>query len=377
MKNKIFLDYAATTPIREAVARVIIDEYQTFKVNKEIENTKDLDLRLTDAKIQISKLIGCSASEICLTACGSESNNAVIKSVAYALPKDKRHIITTEIEHPSVLNVFKQLEKDHFDVTYLKVDDKGKIKLDAFYDAVTQSTGLVSTMFYNNEMGSRQPVEAIGTFLREKGIFYHVDGVQAVYNEEFEASKLPVDAMSFSAHKLYGPKGIGGLYVKTSEGNFLSRLKAYFPYSQHAETLIFTENTPYIMGFARACEIAYQDRAQHIGHLKALRNYFIQAVHQLNANIKINGFEEGNHPGIVNIMLPQMDADSAMINLDMLGYAVSTGSACSSGAVSASHVLLALGLTEKEAKRSLRISMGHFTSFEDVDGFVEALKTIV
>ncbi len=374
MNKKIFLDYAATTPIRREVAQVIIDEYLPIEENDSALDYEQQTLKLISAKKNIAKLLGCVEDNICLTSCGSESNNAIIKAVAYALPNHKKHLITTEIEHPSVLNVFKQLEKEGFEVTYLKVDSKGQILLTEFYKSVIEGTGLVSTMFFNNEVGSRQPVEVIGNFLKQKGIFYHVDGIQAVYNEVFEVSKLPIDAMSFSAHKLYGPKGIGGLYINDDQFKIVDNIRAYLPYSEHSKLLIYTENTPFVMGFSKACEIAYRDRVSHIEHLKYLRAYFINEIKKINANVKVNAMDITGHPGIINIMLPSIDADSAMINLDMMGYAVSTGSACSSGALSASHVLLAMGLSEKEAKRSIRISLGDYTTHEDVNGFIQALK---
>ncbi|GAU77064.1 cysteine desulfurase family protein [Fusibacter sp. 3D3] len=371
MKKKIFLDYAATTPIRDEVADVIVDAYR---------NKSPLELSLSEmrkAKANIATLIGCEHSNLYLTACGSESNNVLINTIVKLLPEDKKHIMTSEIEHPSVLNVFKQLERSGFEVSYLKVDSNGTIRLDEFYRRVNERTGFVSTLFYNNEIGTRQPIEKMGRYLEERHIFFHVDGVQAVYNEVFNVSDLPVDAMSFSAHKLYGPKGIGGLYVKSSEGGLRGTLKLGFPYSDYSSELIFSENIPYLFGFGKACELAYKDREAHIEYLDTLKTHLIRALLSLEGGIQINAMNPDNHPGIVNFRFPKMDADSAVINLDMMGFAVSTGSACSSGAVSASHVLLALGLKEKEAKRCIRVSLGHFTTEEDIDQFASALKALV
>ncbi|MBF4693565.1 cysteine desulfurase family protein [Fusibacter ferrireducens] len=368
MKKRIFLDYAATTPVRAEVADVIIGAYRDIEtVWHEIQV----------AKTKIATLMGCDDNDICITNCGSESNNVLIKTIVRSLPQDKNHIITSEIEHPSVLNVFKQLERDGFKVSYLKVDANGVINLDAFYRCVNEKTGFVSTMFYNNEIGTRQPIEIMGSYLRARQIFFHVDGVQAVYNESFKVSELPIDAMSFSAHKLYGPKGMGGLYVAPKAESIKRDLIACLPYSTRSKAFVFSENTPYLIGFGSACALAFEDRETHIKHLRTLKQYLIQAIENLNADIQINAMNSDNHPGIVNFMLPKMDADSAMINLDMMGFAVSTGSACSSGAISASHVLMAIGLKEKEAKRCLRISLGHFTTEEDIDEFISALRVLV
>lgn len=371
MRDKIFLDYAATTPIKDEVASVIIEAYRNVDT---LETVLD---EMQTAKSRIATLIGCKNNTLYITNCGSESNNVLIKTIAKMLPEDKKHIITSEIEHPSVLNVFKQLERSGFEVSYLKVDANGVINLDEFYKCVNDKTGFVSTMFYNNEIGTRQPIEIMGYYLKARHIYFHVDGVQAVYNESFNVSELPIDAMSFSAHKLYGPKGIGGLYIKSESALIRDNLKACFPYSAYSDDLIFSENTPYLFGFGRACELATEDRNRHIEHLNVLKKYLVEAIIKLDCGIQINAMNLNNHPGIVNFRLPKMDADSAMINLDMMGYAVSTGSACSSGAVSASHVLMAIGLKENEAKRCIRISLGHFTTIEEIDQFISALRALV
>ncbi len=373
MKERIFLDYAATTPIKAEVARVIIDAYK---------NSNRSDARFDEirrAKSKIAALIGCNYNALYITNCGSESNNMLIKTIAEDLPENKKHIITSEIEHPSVLNVFKQLEQNGFEVSYLKVDENGIVDLNAFFKSVKAETGLVSTMFYNNEIGTRQPIEIMGRYLKSRQIFFHVDGVQAVYNEVFNVSELPIDAMSFSAHKLYGPKGIGGLYLSLEVENrplIQNNLKLSMPYSVYSDDCIFSENVPYLLGFERACELAVTDREDHIEHLNILKTHLIKAITKLDCGIHINAMNSDNHPGIVNFMLPKMDADSAIINLDMMGFAVSAGSACSSGALSASHVLMAIGLNEKEAKRCIRVSLGYFTTIEQIDQFVSVLGTL-
>ena len=373
MKERVFLDYAATTPIKAEVARVIIDAYKN-------SNRSDVGSdEIRTVKSKIAALIGCDYNALYITSCGSESNNILIKTIAEALPENKKHIITSEIEHPSVLNVFKQLEQNGFEVSYLKVDEDGIVDLDAFFKSVKAETGLVSTMFYNNEIGTRQPVEIMGRYLKSRQIFFHIDGVQAVYNEAFNVSELPIDAMSFSAHKLYGPKGIGGLYLSLEAKKrslIQNNLKLSMPYSAYSDDGIFSENVPYLLGFGRACELAIADRADHIEHLNILKTHLIEAIIKLDCGIQINAMNSENHPGIVNFMLPKMDADSAIINLDMMGFAVSTGSACSSGALSASHVLMAIGLKEKEAKRCIRVSLGYFTTIEEVDQFVSVLRTL-
>jgi len=373
MKESIFLDYAATTPIRTEVASVIIDAYKNKNVTDAV-----LD-EIRTAKSKIAALIGCDHDALYITNCGSESNNMLIKTIVKGLPENKKHIITSEIEHPSVLNVFKQLEQNGYEVSYLKVDENGIVDLNAFFKSVKAETGLVSTMFYNNEIGTRQPIEIMGRYLKSRQIFFHVDGVQAVYNEVFNVSDLPIDAMSFSAHKLYGPKGIGGLYLSLEAKKrplIQKNLKLSMPYSAYSDDGVFSENLPYLLGFGRACELAIADIEDHIEHLNALKAHLIKAIIKLDCGIQINAMNLDNHPGIVNFMLPKMDADSAMINLDMMGFAVSAGSACSSGALSASHVLMAIGLKEKEAKRCIRVSFGYYTTIEKVDQFVSVLRTL-
>lgn len=377
MKGKIYFDYAATTPVKEEVAETIKWAYGVETGRLCASDDFGRNWRKQQRE-QIAKFMGCSEGELLITACGSQSNNYILSAICRYYEGETIHLMTTTIEHASVLESFKEIEKSGHKVTFLPVDSDGHVSIETFEKSIRPETKYVSMMFFNNEIGCRQNIEVIGQMLREKGIFFHVDGIQALSNEVFDVSNLPIDAMSVSAHKIYGPKGIAALYIRGGERGRAVRelIIEDAPYSAFSNEGMLVENMPYLAGFSRACERMMSSRTSHVEHLRKLKLLFFQLCGEKLATVKFNSQIDAGHPGIVNIELDKIDADSALIVLDMKGFMLSAGSACSSGAISASHVLLALGLSEKEAKRCLRISFGDFTTEKDVENLVIALTEI-
>jgi len=305
---------------------------------------------------------------------GSYGNNEIIKSFAHSNLKKGKHLITSQIEHPSVYKVFEQLVTEGFEVTYIKVDAQGIVDLEQLKVAIRKDTTLVSIMLVNNELGSRQPVESIGALCRAHDVLFHIDAIQALGNELLDVNAIGCDAMSFSAHKVYAPKGCGAIYVR--DGFSMDQLISQCATKDKSLDV----NTPYIIGFMKGLELAYADLETRNAQKRKLRNKLITGLVQLDLGIKLNGPSgdvKRHHPGISNFYYPMMDGDSLVINYDFAGFAISSGSACSSGALSASHVLKAIGLSEKEAKKSVRITIGDFTTEADIDGFLGATARIL
>lgn len=373
--NTIYLDNNATTKTDEEVVKAmmpyLLDNYgnpsSIYKLGR--ENRKVVE----DSREKIAEILNCKPDEIYFTSGGSESDNTAIRGIAYSYKNKGNHIITSKIEHPAVLETCKQLEKEGFEVSYIGVDENGIINLDELKNAIKPTTTLITIMFANNEIGTIQPIEEIGKIAKEHNIIFHTDSVQAIGSIEIDVEKLNIDSLSLSAHKFYGPKGIGVLYVK-KEIKFNKFINGGH---QERNKRAGTENVAGIVGLAKAMELAYRDLEEHNKKIKELRDYYVSQVKEKIPYIKINGDMEKRLPGNSNISFRFIEGESLLLNLDLKGICASSGSACTSGSLDPSHVLLAIGLSHEIAHGSLRISIGKYNTKEEIDYVVESLVEIV
>ncbi|HWP93782.1 MAG TPA: cysteine desulfurase NifS [Thermodesulfobacteriota bacterium] len=381
--KKIYLDYNATTPVDPRVFEAMIPY-----LKEEYGNPSSIHsfgsrgkAALDNSREQVAELLGARPKEIVFTSCGSESNNFAIKGVAIGLREKGNHLITTQVEHASVIETFRFLEDQGFKVTYLSVDKDGLINLDELRDAITDQTILVSVMSANNETGVIMPIKEIAEIVKEKGVILHTDAVQAAGKMEIDLKNIPVDLLSISGHKLYGPKGVGATYIGTNVGTrhglFLKPI--IHGGGQERGRRSGTENVAGIVGLGKACEIAKEEvRSQESEYrIKSLRDELCRGIMERIDGVKLNGHPEKRLSNTLNLSFDGAEGDSLVMNLDLEGIAVSTGSACSEGNVEPSHVLLAMGLTREEAVSSLRFSLGRFTKKEDVDRVINVLPNIV
>ncbi len=370
MEKIRYFDHAATTATKEEVLKEMLPYFSIHYGNASSIYSIGRKSRkaVEEAREKVGKAIGATAKEIYFTACGSESDNLAIKGVAYANREKGNHIITSKIEHPAVLNTCKTLEKQGFTVTYLNVDQDGIIILDELKEAITEKTILISIMFANNEVGTIQPIKEIGAIAKSHNIYFHTDAVQAIGNVKIDVQELNIDLLSMSAHKFYGPKGMGALYVKT--GVKLERIQDGG--HQEKNKRAGTENVAGIVGIGKAIELAYQNFDAYNQKLTELRDYYISQVEEKIPYIKVNGL-----PGNANISFRFIEGESLLLILDGKGICASSGSACTSGSLEPSHVLLAIGLPHEVAHGSLRTTFGEENTKEDVDFLVETLVEAV
>ena len=328
---------------------------------------------ISDARESIAESMGARADEIYFTSGGTEADNWAIKGAAKALAGRGRHIVTTRIEHPAVLNTCRALEESGFEVTYLDVDRYGMVKIQDVQEALRPDTILISVMFANNEIGTLEPIAEIGALAGEKGILFHTDAVQAYGQVPVQVQELGIDLMSVSAHKLNGPKGVGCLYIKRG-----SRLRSFVHGGgQERNSRAGTENVPGIVGFAAAAKRAVRIMEEKTAKETALRDYLTERLLTEIPGSRLNGHPKLRLPGNVNISFPGIEGESLLIMLDMQGICASSGSACSSGAIDPSHVLLAIGLSEKEARGALRLTLSEENTKEELDVAVEKVKESV
>jgi cysteine desulfurase len=375
MSKYIYMDNAATTPIKrevlEAMMPYFTDKYgnpsSIYSIGGQSRNA------IERAREKVSKVFNAKPQEIFFTSCGSESDNWAIKGIAYANRKRGNHIITSKIEHHAVLHTCQYLEKQGFKVTYLDVDEYGFINLDQLKESIRDDTILISIMFANNEIGTIQPIAEIGKIAKEKGIYFHTDAVQAIGNIKIDVNELNIDLLSLSAHKFYGPKGIGALYIR--QGVKIDPLISGG--AQERNRRAGTENVPYIVGLGKAIELAYKNIDEHNEKLTKLRKRLIKGIFDNIDYVRLNGDEEKRLPGNANFCFRFIEGESILLSLDMEGIAGSSGSACTSGSLDPSHVLLAIGLPHEIAHGSLRLTLGDFNTEEDVDYVVEKLTEIV
>lgn len=373
--KSIYLDNAATTKLDDEVLQEMMpylrENYgnasSIYKLGRESRKAVE------DAREKIAKILNCKPTEIYFTAGGSESDNTAIKGIAKANKEKGNHIITSKIEHPAVLETCKQLEKEGFEITYVSVDENGIVNLDELKKSIKPTTILITIMFANNEIGTIQPIEEIGKIAKENNIYFHTDAVQAVGNIEIDVEKLNIDSLSLSGHKFYGPKGIGALYVRTG----IKFEKFISGGHQERNKRAGTENVAGIVGMGKAIELAYSSLDEHNKKIKELRDYYVEQVKEKIPYIKINGDIEKRLPGNSNISFRFIEGESLLLNLDLKGICASSGSACTSGSLDPSHVLLAIGLPHEIAHGSLRISIGKYNTKEEIDYLIESLVEIV
>ncbi len=371
----VYVDNAATTRVSKRALDAMLPalEEQYGNPSSPHHIGQEAAKLLTEARETIAGLIGAKPSEITFTSGGTEADNqAIVSAVTLGAKKGKRHIITTNFEHHAVLHPVKKLENQGFEVTYLNVNEDGVVRLEDVEMAIRPDTALVTIMYANNEIGTIQPIASIGKLCREKGILFHTDAVQAVGHLPVNVLEDSVDLLSFSAHKFHGPKGVGVLY--TRQGVPLTTLIEGG--AQERNKRGGTENLPAILGMAAALKEACENMEENTKKLTALRDKLIHGALQIDEVI-LNGSSKRRLPGNVNISVRGIEGESMLLMLDMAGIAASSGSACTSGSLEPSHVLLALGLTHEIAHGSLRMSLSEYNTEEEVDYILEKLPPIV
>ena len=373
--NYKYFDHAATTAVDEEVLKEMIPYFSIQYGNASSLYTigRNSKRAIEESRDKIAKEINCKRKEIYFTSCGSESDNLAIKGVAYANRKKGNHIITSKIEHPAVLNTCKTLEKQGFEVAYLNVDKDGKILLEELESKIKENTILITIMFANNEIGTIQDIKKIGEIAKKHNIIFHTDAVQAVGNVKIDVKDLNINMLSMSAHKFYGPKGMGALYVQ--EGIEFEKIQDGG--HQEKDKRAGTENVAGIVGMAKAIELVYKDFEIKNKYLKDLRDYYITKVFEKISDVKLNGHKTDRLPGNANISFSGIEGEALLLKLDEKGIFASSGSACSSGSPMPSHVLLAIGLQQDLAYGTLRASFGKENTKDDVDYFVGNLAEIV
>ncbi|NLL53462.1 MAG: cysteine desulfurase NifS [Peptococcaceae bacterium] len=374
--RRIYLDHSATTPVDPEVAELIMKYYLESYGNPSSVHFfgRQVKKAVEEAREQVAQLIGAQAGEIIFTSGGTESDNLAIQGTVRARGNRGKHLITTAIEHHAVLDAFKYLAKNGYDLTILPVDEEGIIDLEDLVKAIRPDTILISVMHANNEVGSIQPIAEIGKITREKGIFFHVDAVQSLGKLPIDVVKMNIDLLTISSHKIYGPKGVGALYVR--RGVKISPL--VFGGSQEKKMRSGTENAPGIIGFGKACELAGLRMNEENKALRQLRDKLIKGIMDNIPSVKLNGPSGDKRlPNNVNISISFVEGESLLLSLDMIGIAASSGSACTSGSLDPSHVLLAMGLSHEVAHGSLRFSLGRQNTEEEIDIVIQELPKIV
>lgn len=373
--RQVYLDYSATTPVKEDVMKAMIPYFTEMFGNPSSLYTIGATSKeaIEKSRMQVAKLINAQDKEIFFTATGTEADNWSVFGIADALKNKGNHIITTKIEHHAMLHSCDYLAKHGYDVTYLDVEPDGRVNPETLKAAITEKTILISIMFVNNEVGTIQPIKELAAIAKEHGIIFHTDAVQALGNVSIDVKDLGIDLMSMSAHKIYGPKGVGALYIR--KGVKLSNFM--HGGAQESKRRAGTENLPGIVGFGKAAELAYENLDEHIKKVSELRDYFVDQVMSKIENVTLNGSKEFRHPGNANLTFEFIEGEAMLLYLDMKGIAVSTGSACSSASLVPSHVLSALGIPVERIHGSLRFTVGDPTTKEDIDYVVEQLVEVV
>lgn len=372
--NKIYMDYASTTYVKEEVLNEMLPFFsEKFGNPSSFYNIAiDTKMAIDKARGRISKVLNCSINELYFTSSGSESDNWAIKGIMYSNKDKGNHIITTKIEHHAVLKTCEYLEKQGYEVTYLNVDKDGVVDLEELKNSIKKNTVLVSIMAANNEIGTIQPIKEIGSICREKNVYFHTDAVQAFGSINLDVQDMNIDLLSISAHKIYGPKGIGALYIK--QGIKIDNL--IHGGGQERARRAGTENVPFIAGFGKATEIAYENIEENNKKLIYLRDRLIKGILEIEG-ATLNGSRENRLPNNANFSFDGVNGEDLLLSLDFKGICASSGSACTSGSLKPSHVLLALGVDENLAKGSLRLTLGSLSTEEEVDFIIETLKPTI
>lgn len=373
--KRVYLDYAATSPVKDEVLKEMLPYFSNIFGNPSsvYSYARESKKAIDNARDIVAATINAKAKEIYFTGSGSEADNWAIKGVASALKNKGKHIITSKIEHHAVLHTCEYLEKEGFEVTYLDVDENGFVNLADLENSIRKDTVLISIMYANNEIGTVLPIKQIVEIAKRKGVLVHTDAVQAYGNISIDVIDLGVDLLSLSAHKIYGPKGVGALYIK--RGTKINSL--IYGGAQEMKKRAGTENIAGIIGFTKAAELAIENIEEHATKLKKLRDKLIEEITKTIPHIRLNGDRVKRLPGNVNICFEYIEGEALLLSLDLVGIAASSGSACTSGSLDPSHVLMAIGLTHEIAHGSLRLSIGDFNTEEDIDYVLKELPPIV
>lgn len=368
----VYLDHSATTPVDTAVMEAMLPYFSRLYGNPSSIHRfgREAHIALEDARATIAGMINARESEIFFVSGGTEADNLAIQGVAYHQRRRGNHIITTGVEHPAVLNTCKALEKEGFEVSYLKVDEYGRVNPETLREAMRPDTILISVIHANNEVGTLNPIAEIGKIAREAGVCFHTDAVQSFGKIPIDVQELNVDLLSISGHKIYGPKGVGALYVRRG-----TKMDKMFYGGHHEKNRrAGTENIPGIVGLAKAAELAHRDMEKNARQIGELRDYFQSQLQLKFKEIKINGHSNERLNNILNVSFAGCESETLLLHLDMKGIAVSSGSACSSGSIEPSHVLRAMGLPRKIVKSAIRFSLGRDNTREDIDYVLEKLE---
>lgn len=373
--NIYYFDNAATTKLDEKVLKemlpYLIQNYgnasSPYKLGRHSRKAVEI------SREKVANALNANKNEIYFTSGGSESDNTALFGIASAYSSKGKHIITSQIEHPAILETCKQLEKEGYEITYLPVDDNGAVSIEELKKAIKPSTILISIMFANNEIGTIQPIKEISTIAHSHGIIFHTDAVQAVGNVKIDVKELEIDALSLSGHKFYGPKGIGALYVSEN----IKFNKFINGGHQEKNMRAGTENVAGIVGLGEAINLADKNLEKHQSKMTNLRNYFFEEILKNFKDVKINGDLSNRLPGNANLSFKNINGNKILLDLDKYGICISTGSACSSSSNNASHVLKAIKVPKDYINGSIRVTIGKNNTKEEVDYLLEKLKEII
>jgi cysteine desulfurase len=373
--RRIYLDHAATTPTHPEVVKAMLPYFtDTFGNPSSVYSCgQEAKAAVEEARIKTAELIGARSEEIVFTSGGTEADNFALKGVAYANGHKGNHIITTSVEHHAVMEVCKFLGRRGFTITYLPVDKYGLVDPQDVKKVITDKTILISIIHANNEVGTIEPISEIGEIAKEAGVYFHTDAVQAVGHIPVNVDKLKVDLLSISAHKLYGPKGVGALYIR--KGTKLVSLMQGG--GQEKMRRAGTENVPAIVGLGKAVELAGQEMDKEAERLAGLRDKLIKGLMEKIDHVQLNGHPTRRLPNNVHVSVDFVEGESMLLNLDLEGICASTGSACSSASLEPSHVLLALGISPDQTHGSLRFTLGRENSEEDIERVLDVLPGII
>ena len=374
--RRIYLDHSATTPVDLEVADLMMTYFTEKYGNPSSVHGfgREAKQALEEARRQVAELIGATPQEVTFTSGGTEADNLAILGTAEAMSKNGKHLITSAIEHHAVLETFEYLEKNGFELTVIPVDSEGIVSVEDIRKAVRPDTILISVMHANNEVGAIQPITEIGKLAKEFGITFHIDAVQSLGKIPINVKEMNVDLMTVSSHKIYGPKGVGALYIRKG----VRIVPLVHGGSQEKKRRSGTENTPGIIGFGKACELIGKRMVEEAELQTKLRDKLMNGILERIEYVKVNGpLGEKRLPNNVNVSIRFVEGESLLLSLDMLGIAASSGSACTSGSLDPSHVLLAMGLVHEIAHGSLRFSLGRQNTEEEIDYVLEQLPKIV
>ncbi len=370
----IYFDNNATTPVAPEVLDEMLPYLREFYGNPSSMHTfgGQLHRKIEDARAKVADLIGAEPEEIIFTSCGTESDNTALMSTVESYPQ-KRHVITTRVEHPAVLNFCKHLSRKGYRVTFLSVDNSGRLDMDEFLKAADDDTAVVSIMYANNETGVIFPIPEIGDILRKRGIVFHTDAVQIAGKVSLNIKELHINMLSISGHKLHAPKGVGALYVRKGT--------RFYPYiiggHQERGRRAGTENVASIIALGRACELAKEHLGKEADYLRRLRDKLEGALLKLCPDTQINGDVENRLPNTTNISFKYVEGEAILLRLDEYGICASSGSACTSGSLEPSHVLRAMGVPYAAIHGSIRFSLSRYNTEEEVDKVIEVMPSII